>query len=74
MTGGLGDARPSFTLDIYGHMIPTMQNEVANLMDDLAMAFINGLAGLRWGSFKEIRGEGISIVIPAKDILDDLSF
>jgi integrase len=31
----LGHARPSVTLDIYGHLIPTMQNEVAQLIDDL---------------------------------------
>jgi hypothetical protein len=42
--------------------------------DDLAMAFINGLAGLRWNSFEEQRGEGVSILIHQKDILDDLSF
>ena len=28
-------ARPGFTLDFYGHLIPSMQNEVAQLMDDL---------------------------------------
>ena len=31
----LGHARPSITLDIYGHLIPSMQNKVAQLMDDL---------------------------------------
>jgi len=31
----LGHARPSITLDVYGHLNPTMQNEVAQLMDDL---------------------------------------
>ncbi len=33
----LGYARASITLDIYGHLIPTMQNEVAELIDDLVM-------------------------------------
>ena len=32
-----GHARASITLDIYGHLIPTMQNEVAELIDDLVM-------------------------------------
>jgi len=31
----LGHARPSITLDIYGHHIPSMQSEAAELMDDL---------------------------------------
>jgi len=31
----LGHARPSITLDIYGHFIPTMQSEAARLMDEL---------------------------------------
>lgn len=31
----LGHSKPSTTLDIYGHLIPIMQEEVANLMDDL---------------------------------------
>jgi hypothetical protein len=42
--------------------------------DDLAMAFINALAGLRWASFEHNRGEGISFVIEYPDVLDDLSF
>jgi len=42
--------------------------------DDLAMAFINGLAGLRWKSYKEQRGEGVSVVISYPDVLDGLSF
>jgi hypothetical protein len=46
----------------------------AGTHDDLAMAFINGLAGLRWQSFEEKRGEGVSIVIRRRDILDDLKF
>jgi hypothetical protein len=29
----IGHARPSFTLDIYGHLIPTKQAETAELMD-----------------------------------------
>ena len=33
----LGHARASITLDIYGHLIPTMQNDVAELIDDLVM-------------------------------------
>jgi integrase len=33
----LGHAKPSITLDIYGHLIPSMQNEAAELMDDLVM-------------------------------------
>jgi len=31
----MGHARPSITLDIYGHLIPTMQAEAAQLIDDL---------------------------------------
>lgn len=31
----LGHARPSITLDIYGHLIPNKQKEVARLMDQL---------------------------------------
>ena len=31
----LGHARPSITLDIYGHLIPSMQSEAAELMDEL---------------------------------------
>jgi hypothetical protein len=42
--------------------------------DDLAMAFINGLAGLEWTSYKEQKGEGVSVVIKFPDILDNLSF
>jgi integrase len=33
----LGHARASITLDIYGHLIPTMQNEVAEMIDELVM-------------------------------------
>jgi integrase len=33
----LGHAKPSITLDIYGHLVPSMQNEAAELMDDLVM-------------------------------------
>ena len=31
----LGHARPSITLDIYGHLIPGKQEEAAELMDNL---------------------------------------
>ena len=31
----LGHARPSITLDVYGHLIPGKQKEVAMLMDQL---------------------------------------
>ena len=31
----LGHARPSMTLDVYGHLIPSMQEEVAEVMDTL---------------------------------------
>ena len=31
----LGHARASITLDIYGHLIPSMQNEAAEIIDDL---------------------------------------
>ena len=31
----LGHARPSITLDVYGHLIPGKQKEVAILMDQL---------------------------------------
>jgi integrase len=31
----LGHARPSITLDIYGHLIPSMQQQAAELMDEL---------------------------------------
>lgn len=31
----LGHARPSITLDIYGHLIPSKQQEIASLMDQL---------------------------------------
>jgi integrase len=30
----LGHARPSITLDIYGHLLPSMQEEVAQLIDE----------------------------------------
>jgi integrase len=33
----LGHARASITLDVYGHLIPTMQNELAEMIDDLVM-------------------------------------
>ena len=31
----LGHAQPSITLDVYGHIMPNMQEEVANIMDDI---------------------------------------
>lgn len=31
----LGHARPSITLDVYGHLIPTMQSKAAEMMDEL---------------------------------------
>ena len=31
----LGHAQPSITLDVYGHLMPTKQREVASLMDQL---------------------------------------
>ena len=31
----LGHAKPSITLDVYGHLIPSMQTEVAQKIDDL---------------------------------------
>jgi hypothetical protein len=31
----LGHARPSITLDVYGHLIPSMQVETAEMMDRL---------------------------------------
>ena len=33
----VGHSRPSITLDIYGHLIPGMQGEVAEGIDDLVM-------------------------------------
>jgi integrase len=34
----LGHARPSITLDIYGHLIPSKQEEAAMLMDNLMVS------------------------------------
>ena len=31
----LGHAKPSITLDVYGHLIPSMQIEVAEILDNL---------------------------------------
>ena len=31
----LGHAKPSITLDVYGHVIPSMQENAAKVMDDL---------------------------------------
>jgi integrase len=31
----LGHAQPSITLDIYGHLLPGMQEEAAQLMDEI---------------------------------------
>ena len=33
----LGHARPSITLDVYGHLIPNRQAEAAELMDELVV-------------------------------------
>ena len=33
----LGHARASITLDIYGHLIPIMQTEIAEKIDELIM-------------------------------------
>jgi integrase len=38
----LGHAQPSITLDVYGHQIPTGQQEAANLMDRLLSQSQNG--------------------------------
>ncbi len=32
------------------------------------------LAGLRWPTFQQTRGEGISVILPQPYILDNLSF
>jgi len=31
----LGHSKPSITMDVYGHLIPSKQEEAANLMDEL---------------------------------------
>jgi len=31
----LGPAQPSITLDVYGHLMPSIQNEAAEIIDDL---------------------------------------
>jgi len=31
----LGHSKPSITIDVYGHLIPSKQEEAAQLMDDL---------------------------------------
>jgi integrase len=31
----LGHSKPSITLDVYGHLIPSRQEEAAQLMDSL---------------------------------------
>lgn len=33
----LGHAKPSITLDVYGHLLPTMQAEAAEMLDELIM-------------------------------------
>ena len=33
----LGHSRASITLDVYGHLIPGMQSEVADLIDELVL-------------------------------------
>jgi hypothetical protein len=40
--------------------------------DDLAMALINGLAGLWWKSWEEAAGEGESVVVEYPDIFEGL--
>ena len=35
----LGHAKPSITLDIYGHLIPGMQVEAAEMIDELVTRF-----------------------------------
>ncbi len=42
--------------------------------DDLAIAFINALAGLRWTRFQKNRGDSFSMIIKQPDILENLSF
>lgn len=39
----VGHSRPSITLDIYGHLIPRMQSEVAEGIDDLVFPTVVGL-------------------------------
>ena len=36
----LGHSRPSITLDVYGHLISSMQDEVAGLMDDIVTPLV----------------------------------
>jgi integrase len=36
----LGHARASITLDVYGHLIPTMQTEAAEMIDDLVIPIV----------------------------------
>jgi hypothetical protein len=36
----LGHAKPSITLDIYGHLIPGMQEEAAQMIDKLIPAVV----------------------------------
>jgi len=31
----LGHAHPSITLNVYGYLMPSMQNKAANLLDEL---------------------------------------
>ncbi len=31
----LGHANPSITLDVYGHLLPSLQSEAAEIMDKL---------------------------------------
>jgi integrase len=33
----LGHAKPSITLDVYGHLLPSMQAEAAEMLDELIM-------------------------------------
>jgi len=34
----LGHSKPSITIDVYGHLIPSRQEEAAQLMDNLMVA------------------------------------
>ncbi len=33
----LGHAKPSITLDVYGHLLTPVQDKVANILDDLVL-------------------------------------
>ncbi len=40
----LGHSKPSITMDVYGHLIPSQQEEAAELMDDLLFDSITPVA------------------------------